>query len=89
MGLLIVRHKVADFAQWKVAFDGHAPARAAAGLTGGRVYRSLDDPNETTIIFEFADEAKARAFTTAPDLREAMNKGGVIGQPAVHWLREA
>ena len=24
MGLLIVRHKVKDFATWKKAFDGHA-----------------------------------------------------------------
>jgi hypothetical protein len=31
MGLLIVRHKVKDFATWKKAFDGHAAAQKQAG----------------------------------------------------------
>ena len=30
MGLLIVRHKVKDFATWKKAFDGHTAAQKAA-----------------------------------------------------------
>jgi len=28
MGMLIVRHKVKDFATWKKAFDGHAAAQS-------------------------------------------------------------
>lgn len=43
MALVIVRHKVAEFATWKRAFDGHAPARAEAGFSNVRVYRSADD----------------------------------------------
>ena len=43
MALLIVRHKVKDFATWKKAFDGHASAQKAAGLTNPRVFRSSDD----------------------------------------------
>jgi hypothetical protein len=50
MGLMIVRHKVKDFATWKKSFDGHAAAQKAAGLTKPRVFRSADDPNETIIL---------------------------------------
>ena len=46
MGLLIVRHKVKDFAAWKKAFDGHAAAQKAAGLTQPRLFRSADDHND-------------------------------------------
>ena len=38
MGLLIVRHKVKDFATWKKAFDGHAAAQKAAGLIQPRFF---------------------------------------------------
>ena len=43
MGLLIVRHKAKDFAAWKKAFDGHAAAQKAAGLTQPRLFRSADE----------------------------------------------
>ena len=32
MTYLLIRHCVADFANWKAAYDAHASARAAAGL---------------------------------------------------------
>jgi hypothetical protein len=46
MALVIVRHKVKDFAAWKNAFDAHASARGTAGLSNTRLYRSVDDPRE-------------------------------------------
>jgi hypothetical protein len=38
MGMLIVRHKVKDFASWRKAFDSYAGAQRAAGLTNPHVY---------------------------------------------------
>ena len=49
MPLVVVRHKVKDYATWKKAFEGHAGAQTAAGLTNPRVYRSADDHNEAVI----------------------------------------
>ncbi len=49
MGLLIVRHKVKDFATWKKAFDGHAAAQKTAGLSNPRLFRSADDRNEVVL----------------------------------------
>ena len=33
MPYLMVRHRVADFDQWKAAFDAHQAARAEAGCS--------------------------------------------------------
>ena len=43
MGLVIVRHKVKDFAAWKRVFDDHASARGSAGLSNTRLFRSTWD----------------------------------------------
>jgi len=40
MAVMIVRHKVKDFAAWKSAFDGHRAAQSGAGLSNARVLRS-------------------------------------------------
>ena len=43
MGMLIVRHKVKDYAKWRPLFDGHVAKQKAAGLSHPRVLRSADD----------------------------------------------
>jgi hypothetical protein len=89
MGLMIIRHKIKDFPSWKRVFDGHATAQKAAGLTNPRVFRSADDRNETVILFDMQDVAKARQFGSSPDLKSTMQSAGVLDQPTVFFLEEA
>lgn len=89
MGLLIVRHKVKDFASWKKVFDGHAAAQKAAGLTNPRVFRSSDDHNETVILFDMRDAAEAKKFASGADLKSTMATSGVTDQPTAYFLEEA
>ena len=86
MGLMVIRHKVRNFAAWKRAYDADHPAREAAGLTNGRVYRSCDDPKEVTILHDTADVERARAFAESADLHSSMEQAGVVGMPALHFL---
>jgi hypothetical protein len=86
MPYLMIRHKVADFAQWKPLYDAHHSARAAAGLSDRLILRGLDNPNEIVLLFEVADVNKARAFVTSPGLRVAMEKAGVVDRPDFHLL---
>ena len=88
MGLVIIRHKVRDFAAWKKAFDAHAGAQKAAGLTNPRVYRSADDRNETVVLFDASDMSKAKAFGTGADLKSTMQAAGVTDQPTVYLLEQ-
>ena len=88
MVLILVRHKVEDYAKWKAVFDEHGAARKAGGSMGARVMRNVDDPSEQVIITEWPDIEHAKAFVASPDLREAMGRGGVMGMPDVVFLEE-
>jgi hypothetical protein len=71
MGVLVIRHKVADYGIWRPEFDRHAKAQRSAGLTNPRVFRSSDDPSEVVILFTTNDIAKAKDFVASPDLKKA------------------
>ena len=86
MPYLLVRHKVADYAKWKPNFDQHAATRKASGCLGGQLFRTANDPNELLILFQWDDLEKARQFSQSNDLRETMQKAGVIDQPNVYFL---
>ncbi len=39
MGMMIIRHKVRDYGQWRPVFDRHVEMQRAAGLTNGLSFR--------------------------------------------------
>jgi hypothetical protein len=84
--MLIVRHKVKDYAKWRPLFDGHVAKQKAAGLSHPRVLRSADDKSEIVIIFDDMDTAKAKEFARSADLKETMTKAGVVDQPTIYFL---
>lgn len=86
MALMVVQHKVRDYAGWRPVYDAHESSRHGAGITNGRVYRKAEDPNELVILFDVADLAKARTWIAGEDLKTAMQKAGVLGAPAFHFI---
>ena len=88
-GVMIVHHKVADYAKWRPGFDGDKANQEAAGLTNPHVYQSVGDPNNITITFDMADAAKAKAFGTSKALKATMTKLGVKGKPELFYLEPA
>ena len=89
MALVIIRHKVRDFAAWKKVFDSHASAQSASALSNPRLFRSADDRSEVVILFDAADTDKAKQFAASSDLRSAMASAGVIDKPDIHILDAA
>jgi hypothetical protein len=86
MAYMMIRHKVKDFNEWKPGYDGHKPAREAAGLREVYLLRNVDDPHEVIAMFEAADLEKARAFAASEDLKQKMQEVGVIDRPDVYFL---
>jgi hypothetical protein len=86
---IIVQHHVRDYDTWKPVFDEHGEVRRRHGATGHTIYRGADDPNDITIVNEFPSRAEAEAFATDPSLKEAMERGGVTGEPRITWAEEA
>jgi heme-degrading monooxygenase HmoA len=85
---VLVRHKVTDFNRWKDAFDSHLTARKHAGETGFRVLHSVDDPREVVLLLDWESTEEARKFMTSAELRNAMEKAGVVGAPEVQYLED-
>jgi len=83
--MVIVRHKVSDFAKWMMAYDADDSARLAAGLHSYVISRDEKDSNMVMIAMKADDVAKAKAFSKDPHLKKAMQKGGVTGAPTVKY----
>jgi hypothetical protein len=84
--MMIITHKVADFAKWKMAYEGHDSARLASGIHNYVLGRGVQDSNMVLVVLKVDDIAKAKAFGKDPGLKKAMQKGGVTGTPAVSFI---
>ena len=82
----VIKHKVANYAKWKAAYDAHDSVRLAYGLHNYVVSRGLDDSNMVMVALHMDDVAKAKAFAGLPDLKETMKKGGVLGVPSISYI---
>lgn len=80
---VFVEHEVADYAAWRKAYDAFAATRGKLGVTYAAVYQSADNPNNVIVIHDFASVEKAKAFVASDDLKSAMQKAGVKGQPHI------
>ena len=85
---MLVRHKVRDFSQWKRGYDAHLPKRGEAGLTEKYLLRGANDPNEVIVLFEAKDIKRAEDFAGSSDLRETMQKVGVVDKPDIYFMKD-
>ena len=88
MAQLFVHHKVEDYANWRRIYDSSDPTRRSFGMTGARVFHTAVSPNEIVVITDWPTADQARAYAQSPELRQAMQKAGVISQPEVLILEE-
>ena len=87
MGMMIIRHKVRDYGQWRPIFDRHAEMQKAAGLSNPRVYHSTDsNKSEIVVVFDTEDTRKAKEFAASADLKEVMVKAGALDAPTIYFL---
>ena len=86
MTYILIRHKVADFGKWKLAYDGDITSRQRAGLNETHLLHNVQNHEEVVLLFEAADLQKALEFCNSSDLRGTMQKAGVIGVADIVFL---
>jgi hypothetical protein len=87
MASVFVRLKVADYDQFKQAFDNaESFRRENGGVTGHSLHRDADDPNWVMVAARVSDLARAREFYDSDELRQRMQAGGV--QDRQLWFTE-
>jgi hypothetical protein len=84
--MVLVMHKVADYAKWKMAYDGDDSNRLANGLHSYVIGRGVDDSNMVFIAMKSDDLTKAKGFASSPTVKAAMKKGGVMGMPKLMFV---
>lgn len=77
--IMTIKHKVANYAKWKAAYDSHDSSRLANGLHNYVIARGVDDSNMVMVAMKMDDVDKAKAMAASPGLKERMKQGGVVG----------
>ena len=86
MTTVIISHEVKNYSDWKKVYDADEVNRTKAGFKVTGLYKSVDNPNKLTIVGEAPSAEAVNQFMSNPLLKEAMEKGGVIGMPDVRML---
>ena len=89
MSTIVVRHTVKDFDAWKPYYDEHGAARESYGIKDDGVYRGASDSRNVVLVFQVDDYDRAHEFFDSDDLRETMQKAGVVTAPTVWAVDEA
>jgi hypothetical protein len=83
--VMTVTHKVANYAKWKSAYDGHDSARVASGLHNYAIARGLDDSNMVMVVLRMDDVNKAKELANSKEMKDRMKKGGVTGPASIDY----
>lgn len=81
-----VRFPVRDYDEWRTHFDQVESARREAGALGHHVNRVDDDPNEVIVYLALSDLERMQAFASSAELRDIMQRAGVVGPPDFTWM---
>lgn len=84
--MMVVTHKVKDFAKWQASYDEHDSMRLANGIRSYVIARGMQDSSMVMVAVKGDDMAKAKAFAKDPSLKKAMQKGGVTGAPSISFV---
>jgi quinol monooxygenase YgiN len=82
----MISHKVANYAKWKRGVKAFAEFRKASGEKCFYACRDSKKPNDVMVWCEWDSAARMKKFIQSAELRQAMEKVGVIGQPDVSFF---
>jgi hypothetical protein len=85
--IMVVRHRISNYAKWKPSYDEHDSMRLANGLQSYVIGRGLGKDSNTVLVTLKADDVKkAKAFSKNASLKTAMQKSGVVGAPTFRYF---
>lgn len=87
--LLIVKHPVTDFSQWRAGYESVEGLRQEYGITAASVAQNPADANDVTVLHWFPTLEQAQGFCNDARLGDAMKAAGVAGPPRIEIVTEA
>lgn len=86
---LIARHRVQDYGAWRTVYDSVEDLRRQHGCTGAEVMVAPGDKQDVFVVHRFPSLEQAQGFAGSSELRAAMGRGGVVGEPRIEIAVEA
>ncbi len=83
--IVLVRYKVSDYQKWRAGYDTRDSMRTANGLHNFVLGRGVEDTSMILVAVKADDMAKARAFVKETSLKNALEKGYVVGTPKYNF----
>lgn len=83
--VIMIQHKVKNYAKWKEGYLAHDSVRTAYGISQMVLGRGLEDSNLVVVIDKVSDMQKAKDFSSSPGLKDAMKNAGVVGAPSISF----
>lgn len=80
---VVIIHEVADYNTWKPVFDDDVTSRKRHNISQAHVNQSADDPNLVAVYLAADKASSIQELAADPQLKTAMAKGGVKGEPTV------
>jgi len=86
-GVMLVKQKVADVAQWNRVFRDPEldEVRRSHGLAVTGTYLDGEDADTIIVVMAMDDMDRARAFAASTTLASARERAGALGSPAGVW----
>ncbi len=86
---VLVNHRVADYDDWKAAYERIDVGPLASDVRSYRIWRDLDDPNLVILAETYESREIAEAAFAHPELAEEIVKAGVdTASMELHFLEE-
>ena len=89
MAYMFVKHSVKDYDAWKAVFDSVSDLRRRNGEKSYQILRQDNGSDSLVSLFEWDTLDNAQKYASSPELKEAMERAGVIGKPEILFLEEA
>lgn len=89
MAYMFVRHSVQDYDTWKSAFESFSDLRRRNGEKSYQILREGNGSGNLIALFEWDNLDNARRYAASPELKEGMQRAGVVGKPEILFLEEA
>ena len=84
--MMLAKHRVRNYAAWKSSYDAHDSLRLVNGLHSYVIGRGVQDSNTVFVAVKADDPEKAKIFSKDASLKQAMQKGGVLGTPEMKMV---
>jgi antibiotic biosynthesis monooxygenase (ABM) superfamily enzyme len=86
---MLVRNSVQDYEAWKSVFESAIDMRRRNGEKSYQILREGNGSSELIALFQWDNLDNARRYAASPELKEAMQRAGVVGKPEILFLEEA